>query len=219
MTRTLILIVALVATGALAAAQSTQALNDTAVASAIAAGSNEKPGDVGLFLKVNGFQSWASSFGQPAGSAQFSMANLFAMAIHTPDTWVALHAAIAKAEYRPFGSADATAEMREPVLRVLITPTSVDRAVIRSTSDNGPVIQPVSQRPCPGPMPFDDNVGACNEFVFSLADLGRVRASDRKGEFYVTVFATGSNWEGTKRSRGSQDFKIKTKHFDDLGWE
>lgn len=191
-------------------------VDDAAIRKATADGSKTKPGKIGLFMKVSASENLLKN-NAPTYLQEFTLGQQLGMSIHVPETWIALHSSMAKAEYRSFGPADVSADMREPILRILVKPVFIDRVVIRSVDEAG-VVEVVGKTPCRQAMPFEENVAACNEFRFSLTDVEGVRRRDKKGEFLITIFATGQNNYGTRQTRGSKDFKVKTKHLEDLGW-
>jgi hypothetical protein len=145
----------------------------------------------------------------------------FWLSVYTPQAYIATAAATARREYRVFGPAEVTEEIARPVLRVIVHPDkatdirragdSVQHVVIRSTNKESIAVQPLSKEP------FTESVqnifGASAEYggvvaTFDLDAVTAVRRADKdgKGEFFITVVGEGSK----------KDFKVKTKHFDDL---
>jgi hypothetical protein len=137
----------------------------------------------------------------------------------TPITWITRAAHEAARKYVPFGPAEITDEMKEPVLRVVVHPdvpeqvrghaisASADHVVLRSSDKKG-VVQPLHVEP------FKEEVknamGGSMELqgvvaLFNLEAVRAIAAVDPKGEFLITVVGT--------RER---DFKVKTKHFENL---
>lgn len=144
----------------------------------------------------------------------------FSATLFTVDTWIQNLAADAADKYLPFKREDLREEDLVNAFRVVAyadkpvnmkasgQAESVKHVVIRDTKKTT-AIQPDDTEP------FDDTVG--NMFnakvhltglraVFDWEKIEALRKADPKGEFLVTVIG----------DRSEKDFKVKTKHFDDL---
>ena len=144
----------------------------------------------------------------------------FSLAVYTPLTWIRQQASQAAKEYRPFTPGDVKEELLEPMLRVIVypsTPTmntaqaarwasSVQHVVLRDESRKI-VIQPTYKEPfTQGSSSRETYQGL--QAKFPLDALREIRGSNGKGEFFITVIGSGRNSE--------KDFKVKTKHFERL---
>jgi hypothetical protein len=144
----------------------------------------------------------------------------FSATLFTVDTWIQNLAADAADKYLPFKKEDLRSEDLVNAFRVVANANkpvnmnaarqaeSVKHIVIRDTKKVN-VIQPEAT------APFDDTVGnAFNAKVnltglhafFDWEKIEDLRKNDAKREFLVTVIG----------DRTEKDFKVKTKHFDDL---
>jgi hypothetical protein len=180
------------------------------VDSIIALGMQKKRAGLSL---ASGFSAFTAAM-SGEGTAGFS-AVLF-----TVDTWIQNLAADAADKYLPFKKEDLRNEDLVNAFRVVAFANkpvnmnaawqaeSVKHIVIRDTK-KVTVIQPEATEP------FDDTVG--NAFnakvnltglraVFDWEKIEDLRKNDAKREFLVTVIGV----------RTEKDFKVKTKHFDDL---
>lgn len=176
----------------------------------IALGLKKKRAGLGL---SSGFSAFTAAM-SGEGTQGFS-ATLF-----TVETWVQNLAADAASKYLPFKKEDLREEDLVNAFRVVAyadkpvnmkasgQAESVKHVVIRDTKKTT-AIQPDDTEP------FDDTVG--NMFnakveltglraVFDWEKIEALRKADPKGEFLVTVIG----------DRTEKDFKVKTKHFDDL---
>lgn len=182
------------------------------IETAIAEGLRERGKMQGLLLV-----DVASRFATAFATADNPQASGYVVRLYSPLSWIKQKASDAAKEYRPFTKADVTPDMLDPVLRVVVypsTPThviagatrlasSVQHVVIRDSS-RGQVVQPLRKEP------FSEDVqnalGASVEYtgtsaVFPLQQVEQLR--DAKGEFFITVVGTN----------GDKDFKVKRKHF------
>ena len=151
----------------------------------------------------------------------------FAVRVHSPMSLIASQARAAAKSYLPYSIDDVALNDREPFLYVRADPdapevltakgmagtSGVEHVVILDTKKRrDSAIQPVligtytetSQNAMGAVVNL---VGL--EVVFRLSDVNAVRCKDKKGEFRVNVI--GSTGE-------EKSFKVKTKHFDDMGW-
>lgn len=131
------------------------------------------------------------------------------VSVYTPTAWVQLQAAKAKAQYRTFSAGNVTADMTRPVLRVFVKPYVATHLVIKST-DGSTAIQPISSGFCQELMEFGDGAAfpdQCQEFLFSIADLAKVR--DEKGEFVITVLGVGGDVLSSNPRPIEWNFRIK----------
>ena len=141
--------------------------------------------------------------------------------IYTPYLWIGQQASLATKRYQEFTRKNVTEDMTANVLRVMAYPaipetvprsdrSGVDNVIIRSTAkENFEILRPSAIE--------EDRVTAFarggNEVpyksqraVFDLEQVAEIARLDDKREFFIVVI-------GTKYNR---EFKIKTKHFDDL---
>ena len=146
----------------------------------------------------------------------------FSIEVCTPANWIARKIGEAKREYRAITWADLDEQDRVNLLHVLALPDrttnlnvengdSVAHVVLRHPDKKRRqtvVVQPVFKRPFGTEQ--QNNLGgkaalAGIDAAFAFDSLATVR--DEKGEFLVTVVGEGEE----------KNFRIKTKHLDDLG--
>lgn len=199
-------------------AQARLSLPSRDVAQAIKVGSAAKGKTRGLILTDvgRGIMNALSAPGDTMGTG-------FSVRVYTPISWIEQQASDAAKEYREFTPRDLGPDSFDPVLHVVVYPdepttmtakgratsASVQHVVIRD-AEKKVAVQPLSKET------FTDEVsnalGARATYAgvratFALADLSKVRGPSGTGEFFITVVGEG---------RSEKNFKIKTKHFDDL---
>ena len=141
--------------------------------------------------------------------------------VYTPEQWIQQMAVNAGREMLPFSSADVTEEMRLKKLHVVAMPStpeylngngfayssSVHRIVLTDTTRNT-IIQPVELSN--GSVTTDSALRSKDysnaSASFMMSDVAAIRASDIKGEFFITV--TGSNQ--------NKFFRVKERFFKTL---
>ena len=139
----------------------------------------------------------------------------FDISIFAPCDWIAHQASEAAKKYMTY---EVTEEDLPSGLLVFATPNfrlkfsylrSVEHVVILSEDKKAP-LQPASV--VSSERPWSNLAGA--EFIFNeveatfdVAEVEKIRAMNKKGEFYVVVIGEGDQ---------KKDFKIKQKHFRDL---
>jgi hypothetical protein len=145
----------------------------------------------------------------------------YTITVYTPEQWIELAARHAKREMLPFSVADVPYEMRRPMLHVVALPStpeylngagfsfasSVHRVVLSDTSRQI-TIQPLELSN--GAVELNSalrsatfGTGAAS---FLMDDVGRLRAGDPKGEFFVVVVGDNQN----------KFFKVKAKYHKQL---
>jgi len=182
-------------------------LTDELVEAAVADGAENR--GTGLHMSDS-----LSSFGAFDGTGTTG----FSVDVYSPYSWIAQQSAWAAKQYRQFDIAELEGEPMD-VLRVYANPdvprnfldtvgaTGVEHVVIRSTAKKFKVIQPLEIF---GDLEYAQNAfGAEMAFAsqsatFDMAEVMRISASDKKGEFFVLII--GDSGEEKK-------FKVKTKHF------
>lgn len=137
----------------------------------------------------------------------------------SPTEWLVQQASAAAKEHRVLTIEDVPDEWTERVLRVEVQPSfpthvrsaalgrSVQHVVLRSI-DRAATVQPLSKDLFD--MEMRNEGGAVLTFTgarvqFALDDVHKLRARDKKGEFFITVVAA--------KGYGDKDFRVKEKHF------
>jgi hypothetical protein len=142
----------------------------------------------------------------------------YTVVIYTPLKWIEYQAAMAQRELRPFGFADVTTEMREPILRVVALPSRADyitgTGLSMSSSVSRVVLSDQSKQTTIQPLTNEKGIVETNSALrsfsytsasasFNLADVDQIRGEDDKGEFFVVVVGAKQN----------KYFKVKTRMF------
>ena len=192
------------------------ALTDTQVESAIARGTRQPGRMQGLYLfevdasLLNGLGSLLQQSGKLNSDVEIPSAG-FELVVFTPQTWIAQQASDAAKAGATFSRSDVTQQMLQPLLRVLVLPSSPSSAATHSDSDasavSGVTIADSARRIVIQPALKESitRQGLAGVIAgFSLRDVGRIRTHDP--EFFVRV-------SGPNRFK---DFRIKQENFANL---
>lgn len=218
MFRVILLILVVVALGAVAAEAQLATLTDEAIAAAIAVGEKAKGKEHGLEIQER-------SFNRMMGA---DTSRGYRLVLYTPTTWIRQLASEAAKQYEPFTVADVTDDMLAPVLRVIVhanTPTRMTETHTASSAEHVVlrdkrrtiVVQPTRI------APFDADVsnlfGArltyqSLQVTFPLDGLHEIRGPNGDAPFYVTVI--GDRRDALGRNQTEKDFEIKRQHFSRL---
>jgi len=178
----------------------------------------DRPSQTQGLLLIDTVNQLGQAFGQLAAQQGKSTpgaqvpASGFQIMIFTPIAWISQQASESVQAGRNFSTANVTAEMVRPVLRIFAAPSTPPSAGVNLGHDVSPVknvlledvskkseIRPISRRS----FTHQGLQGLLVEF--SMDDLAQIRAKDP--EFYVEIVGTNGN---------IKDFKIKRKHFAEL---
>lgn len=175
-----------------------QYFSDDEVSDAILQGArNNNPAMIGLYLEdvqMNVISHTVAS-GAYANSG-------FSVWIYTPSKWIAYQASIAHRLMKPFAISDVTPEMRAKVLHVVALPKVPDRLdaagmsaassvarVVLTNHAKTQIIQPINEQPdivrVNSALRSMDYTEVASDF--NMVDVGTIRATDKKGEFFIVV--------------------------------
>ena len=199
--------------------RSPQSLTDDQVREAIAR-SNGKHHSIGLQL-TDQQTAFASAFVAGMNNQQGAVTG-FTIVVYSPTQWVELQAALAHREMRPFTVADADDNMRVPMLHVLALPSRAEyisgpgmtyaqgvKRIVLSDTARQTTIQPtdLTSRTVVNSSALRDVSYNSASAMFPMKDVGSLRESDKKGEFFIVVVGDKYN----------KFFKVKDRDFKFLG--
>jgi hypothetical protein len=178
-------------------------LTEQQKAEAVRQGLALKGAIAGVVLSDASAPAASASGGPPSAAASL------ALRLYTPETWIQQQASDAARQQRPFTVGDITAEMLEPVLRVVAYPADATRATARGAADGSVaehvvlrddsrrlVVQPLSKTPLTDRSPRDAP-GQGLVATFSLADVRELSGPDNDREFLIVVVGYGGRSERT----------------------
>lgn len=191
-------------------------LTQEEVSTAISTGMRQRGRFEGLELNDVG-QRFASMF----ATANTPGVSGYSVFMYTPLAWIKQQASKAAKEYRPFTEDDVTPEMVQPVLRIVVRPStpthvtgqgvalssSVQHVVIRD-AQRMHVVQPIAKEPFEEDVQNAFGAKVAYQGVTAIFPLDAVEELRRNNEeFFVTVIGQGGS---------DRDFKVKRKHFAQL---
>jgi hypothetical protein len=154
--------------------------------------------------------SEASSSAASAPSGSTSPPSTLSVRLYTPRTWIEQQASDAAKQGRPFTARDITADMLEPVLRVVAHATeaaplsgrgapggsAAEHVVLRDDSRRL-VVQPLSKAPWPDSPASAASVRAAQGLVatFPLADVRELSGPNNDRELLIVVVGYGGRSE------------------------
>lgn len=182
-----------------------------------------------------GLQKQAGTLLMSESFASLSGSRGYTVSVYTPERWAQRLAYDAAVTFMPFSVAKLTEEDQRDVLRIDVEPSlptqsaighvgtgsSVEHVVIRDTGGSE-AIQPLTIEIFDAMTQERTDVRALRTAtsetttyrgawaVFSMADVERIRAMDKKREFFITVVGDG---------RGEKNFHVKQRHFANFGRE